>query len=113
MIYNLTTTQEELLFSHNIHQSKSVNHPIKTPEVHANEANAYSVVEWVSWIGEIKDDRTCLLLALVKVWVIVDLRVRAGTTTALGEDVVEVNLAIKAEATVWQDVDPVSLVVTR
>lgn len=40
-----------------------------------------------------------------------NLRMGAGTTTAPGEDVIEVNLAVKTEGTVWQDVDPVSLVV--
>lgn len=38
---------------------------------------------------------------------------RPGTATALGEDVLEVDLAVEAEASIWQDVDPVTLVVCR
>ena len=35
----------------------------------------------------------------------------ASTTTALGEDVLEVDLSIEAQSSIRQDVDPVALVV--
>jgi hypothetical protein len=54
------------------------------------------VVLGVLWVSQIEDD--------ARVW--------SCTTTALGEDILEVDLTIEAEGTIGQDVDPVTLVVS-
>jgi hypothetical protein len=51
----------------------------------------------VVWISKIKDNA----------------RVRTSSTTITSEDVFEVDGSVEAQATVWEDVNPMALVVTR
>jgi hypothetical protein len=53
------------------------------------------VVDWVVGISQIKDDR----------------RMGTGTATVSGEDGFEINRPVEAQATIREDVNPVTLVV--